>query len=72
MNKKICLVDISSIFSRFCKDVSSCASDYFTSLTVATNVLVSCFYAFGCLREEYASLSDDLRTPESFTDLTAF
>lgn len=35
-------------------------------------MLVSCFCAFGCLREEYASLSDDLRTPESFTDLTAF
>lgn len=35
-------------------------------------MLVSCFLCFGCLREEYVSLSDDLRTPESFTDLTAF
>ena len=35
-------------------------------------MLISCFLAFGCIREECVSLSDDLGTPESFTDLTAF
>lgn len=30
------------------------------------------FYAFGCLREEYVSLSNCLSLPEGFTDTTAW
>ena len=54
------------------KTYLQCVSDYLMSLTATLNVLISCFLAFGCLREEYASLSDDLWAPEPFTDLTAF
>lgn len=64
-----------SVFSPQCFQnlLLFCISDYFISLTVILTCLFSCFNMDVSVRqrEEYVSLSDDLRVPELFTDPTA-